>query len=247
MFCLCPPRVCLPSRVQFLQSNPTWHALEKEMSTHYSIFTWKITGTEEPGGLPSIGSHRVGHDCSDLAAAAAAFKIKFPGSSQFLWQIPRLGNLLWAPKLLQQWDNFFYIIVLQFVGHQLGDSMVGLIQTSFKMIYATGSTPRSVEIRVPVPMAGYCWSMPPQETLRYLRGRSGSVSVWSLGTGMHKVLLDPSEHLWQLGGLILNAILPLLVSCWIFCFALGHEVSFFGRIQLSLINDCSEVAVLEFS
>ena len=42
------------------------------MATHSSILAWRIPGTEEPGGLPSIGSHRVGHDWSDLAAAAAA-------------------------------------------------------------------------------------------------------------------------------------------------------------------------------
>ena len=49
-----------------------FHALEKEMATHSSILTWRIPGTGEPGGLPSVGSHRVGHDWSDLAAAAAA-------------------------------------------------------------------------------------------------------------------------------------------------------------------------------
>ena len=38
------------------------HALEKEMATHSSILTWRIPGTGEPGGLPSMGSHRVGHD-----------------------------------------------------------------------------------------------------------------------------------------------------------------------------------------
>ena len=42
------------------------------MATHSSVFAWGIPGTEEPGGLPSMGSHRVGHDWSDLAAAAAA-------------------------------------------------------------------------------------------------------------------------------------------------------------------------------
>ena len=45
------------------------HALEKEMTTHFSILAWRIPGTEEPGGLPSMGSHRVGHDWSDLGAA----------------------------------------------------------------------------------------------------------------------------------------------------------------------------------
>ena len=46
--------------------------VEKEMATHSSMFAWRIPGTEEPGGLPSMGSHRVRHDWSDLAAAAAA-------------------------------------------------------------------------------------------------------------------------------------------------------------------------------
>ena len=48
-------------------------ALEKEMATHSSVLVWRIPGTGEPGGLPSVGSHRVGHDWSDLVAAAAYF------------------------------------------------------------------------------------------------------------------------------------------------------------------------------
>ena len=39
-----------------------FHALEKEMATHSSVLAWRISGTEEPGGLPSMGLHRVGHD-----------------------------------------------------------------------------------------------------------------------------------------------------------------------------------------
>ena len=39
-----------------------FHALEKEMATHSSVLAWKIPGTGEPNGLPSMGSHRVGHD-----------------------------------------------------------------------------------------------------------------------------------------------------------------------------------------
>ena len=39
-----------------------FHALEKEMATHSSVLAWRIPGTEEPDGLPSMGSHRVGHD-----------------------------------------------------------------------------------------------------------------------------------------------------------------------------------------
>ena len=49
-----------------------FYALEKEMATHSSVLAWRIPGTVEPGGLPSVGSHRVGHDWSDTATAAAA-------------------------------------------------------------------------------------------------------------------------------------------------------------------------------
>jgi len=47
------------------------HALEKEMATHSSVLAWRILGMGGPGGLPSMGSHRVGHDWSDLAVVAA--------------------------------------------------------------------------------------------------------------------------------------------------------------------------------
>ena len=57
-----------------------FHALEKEMATHSSVLAWRIPGTGEPGGLPSMGLHRVGHDRSDLAAAATAVYLeKFYG------------------------------------------------------------------------------------------------------------------------------------------------------------------------
>ena len=40
----------------------TFHAPEKEMASHSSVLAWRIPGSGEPGGLPSMGSHRVGHD-----------------------------------------------------------------------------------------------------------------------------------------------------------------------------------------
>ena len=49
-----------------------FHALEKEMAPHSRVLAWRIPGTGEPGGLPSVGLHRVRHDWSYLAAAAAA-------------------------------------------------------------------------------------------------------------------------------------------------------------------------------
>ena len=47
-----------------------FHALEEEMATHSSVLAWRIPGMGEPGGLPFMGSHRVGHNWSDLAAVA---------------------------------------------------------------------------------------------------------------------------------------------------------------------------------
>ena len=52
-----------------------FHALENKMATHSRVLAWRIPGTGEPDGLPSMGSHRVGHDWSDLAAAAAVYQI----------------------------------------------------------------------------------------------------------------------------------------------------------------------------
>ena len=87
------------------------HALEKEMATHSSVLAWRIPGTGEPGGLPSLGSHRVGHDWSDLAAAAAALlhwlalRLGFPsGASSEESTCPcrrpkRHGFDLWVGKI----------------------------------------------------------------------------------------------------------------------------------------------------
>ena len=51
-------------RTQLSDLTFTFHfdALEKEMATHSSVLAWRIPGMGEPGGLPSMGSHRVGHD-----------------------------------------------------------------------------------------------------------------------------------------------------------------------------------------
>ena len=71
------------------------------------------------------------------------------------------------------------------------------------------------------------------------KGRSDSASVGCLGPGAHEVLFEPSKHLWQVWGLILNATLLFLPSCWGFSFALGHGLYFFGGIQHSPVDGCS--------
>ena len=54
-----------------------FHALEKEMATHSSVLAWRIPGTAGPGGLPSMGSHRVGHNWSNLAAVSNHIEFVF--------------------------------------------------------------------------------------------------------------------------------------------------------------------------
>ena len=73
-----------------------FHALEKEMATHSSVLAWRIPGTGKPGGLPSMWSHRVGHNWSDLAAAA---------ERNFLWYaVRRTGiHLYFLPHQVQNW------------------------------------------------------------------------------------------------------------------------------------------------
>ena len=86
--------------------NLTFHfsALEKEMATHSSVLAWRIPGMGEPGGLPSMGLHRVGHDWSDLAAAAAAAWITVLWWRGFhnlmkLWALPCRATQDWHIKV----------------------------------------------------------------------------------------------------------------------------------------------------
>ena len=61
----------LPAMQEIQVQSLGWKdPLEKEMATHSSVLAWEILWAEKPGGLPSMGSHRVRHDSSDLAAAA---------------------------------------------------------------------------------------------------------------------------------------------------------------------------------
>ena len=75
----------------FFLKEVVWE-MEKEMATHSSVLAWRSPGTGEPGGLPSMGSHRVRHHWRDLAAAAAA-----------LWEIGvNWANLLFPRSFLEK-------------------------------------------------------------------------------------------------------------------------------------------------
>ena len=85
-----------------------FHALEKEMTTRSNVLAWRIPGTVEPDGLPSMGSHRIGHDWSDLAAAALLFFFFFfnVGDEQ--------NTNFFSPnkKTYKAWDKHFILFVV---------------------------------------------------------------------------------------------------------------------------------------
>ena len=102
-----------------------FHALEKEMATRSSVLAWRIPGTGEPGGLSSIGSHRVGHDWSDLTAAAAiasdgkknTFLIKWSLLAHkyiwlFIYLLAALGLhcCVWAFSICSEQGLFFTVM-----------------------------------------------------------------------------------------------------------------------------------------
>ena len=95
-----------------------FYTLEKEMAAHSSILSWRITGMADPGGLLSMGSHRVGNDWSDLAAAAADIiilcvqtnNLRHPTAVCHVLNCFSVSNSvrpygLWSPRLLSPWDS----------------------------------------------------------------------------------------------------------------------------------------------
>ena len=111
--------------------------------------------------------------------------------------------------------------------------------TSSKRAYATCCVTQVWCTQSPCPCIRTLLTRTSTEDTQTLKGRSGSVSVGSLGPGVHKIFFEPSEHLWWVWSLILNVISPLLLSCWAFSFATGHGESFFGGMQNSPVDGCS--------
>ena len=92
--------------------------LEKEMATHSSVLAWRIPGTGEPVGLPSMGSHRVRHDWSYLAAAAAAV-VQWEWAQCIIWLLrKRYSKFPWQntayKRILSKLPDTLY--VLTFMG-----------------------------------------------------------------------------------------------------------------------------------
>ena len=70
-----------------------FHAVEKEMATHSSVLAWRVPGMGEPGGLLSMGSHRVGHDWSDLAAAESRILCVAPYNKHYTFLHNNPGHI----------------------------------------------------------------------------------------------------------------------------------------------------------
>ena len=93
------------TRLSDFTSTFPFHALEKEMATHPSVLAWRIPGTAEPGGLPSLGSHRVGHDWSDSSSSGETLqetqerekKIRYFCRASSSWLGPALSTASLSP------------------------------------------------------------------------------------------------------------------------------------------------------
>ena len=87
-----------------------FHALDKEMATHSTVLAWRLPGTGEPGGLPSMRSRRVGHNWSDLAAAAEAGGRKPLGCEY----VSNRNKLMYLSTVTTKWMmNWRGVIIVQ--------------------------------------------------------------------------------------------------------------------------------------
>ena len=98
------------------------YALEKEMATHSSVLAWRIPGMGKPGGLPSMGSHRVGHNWSDLAAAAA--KITWPHFNVFPLLLISQRKLRVQALFSSRLPKFLGDLVCTLLKHYQGEEQV---------------------------------------------------------------------------------------------------------------------------
>ena len=85
------------------------------MATHSSVLAWRIPGMGEPGGLPSMGSHRVGHDGSDLAAAAAFFIVQLSHPYMTTGKTIALSRLTFVNKVMSLLLNMLSRLIIAFL------------------------------------------------------------------------------------------------------------------------------------
>ena len=109
-----------------------FHALEKEMATHSSVLAWRIPGTGEPGGLPSIGSHRVWYNWSDITAAAAAAALVEHHVYGIIWKCWLTFNILHMDSsLLIEVNILLHTRQLKFPAYTKVDSFLSPLFCSY--------------------------------------------------------------------------------------------------------------------
>ena len=164
-----------------------------------------------------------------------AFKVKIPWEFSIPLLDPQVGKSIVGPRT--------FITVRELLWYNCSP-VCGL---SAQWLYGGVHMPSlSATARAFIPTAGsHCWPVAPQERLKHSKAGLAQSPMGSLGPGAHKILFEPSEHLWKVWGLILNVISSLLPCCLGFSFALGSGVSFFfffGGIQHSPVDGCSAVS-----
>ena len=140
-----------------------FHALEKEMATHSSVLAWRIPGTGEPGRLPSMGSHRVGHNWSDLAAAAATGFSVLAIVCRESSSIRKSCSILLWPVMLKCWVNRVWLLPNAFTAHgsklEMPMSLVYLWSPSFLIIVSQSFWPYVSEILESSKLLPDLWSL----------------------------------------------------------------------------------------
>ena len=145
--------------------------LEKGMATHSSTLAWKIPWTEEPGRLPSMGSHRVGHDWSALAAAAEHW-VEFP----LLYSRFLLVTYFICACVLSYFSHVRLFVILWTVAHQAPLS-VGFSKQeywSWLPCPSPGDLPHpGIEPRSPALEVDSLWLAPPGKPTYFIHSISG--------------------------------------------------------------------------
>ena len=136
--CTLCPQPCSRPLPTHTAAGDSWTLTGKSGSVSFgvtSLFSWDLVHTKFCLCPSRVCFPVLCKFCNQIPLAS---KLKLPGGSQSLYQIPRLGNLLRVLELSERCENFFSIIVLQFVSHLLGSSMVATLKaTSSRRLMAT--------------------------------------------------------------------------------------------------------------
>ena len=118
--------------------------LEMEMATYSSVLAWRVPWTEEPGGLQSMGSHRVGHDWGDLAAAATFLMVQLSHSYMTTGKIIALTLQTFVSKMMSLLFNILSRFVIAF--HPRSKSLLILWLQSLSMVILEPKKRNSVTV-----------------------------------------------------------------------------------------------------